>query len=149
MLKTEFISIGSDLNLAIEIVCELTAKIYIEEDNYLFTKWIDLKCNTLEQAEKLDEAMWKRPANALLPHQLIHAGDPKIRINIGYPGTKFSKNEDRSLINISPDFPLDVQDYNCYYQMVIEDGSLLREKAAETWKQSKKEGLEPEFKKWQ
>ena len=29
------------------------------------------------------------PANILLPHQLIHAGDSKVRINIGYPGTKF------------------------------------------------------------
>ena len=148
MLKTEFISIGSDLNLAIEVVCELTAKIYLKEDNYLFTKWIDLKCNTLEQAKQLDEEMWKKPANTLLPHQLIHAGDSKIRINIGYPGTKFSKDEDRSLINLSPDFSLDIKHYNCYYQMVIEDGSLLREKAAKTWTLTKKEGFEPEFKKW-
>jgi DNA polymerase IIIc chi subunit len=148
MLKTEFISIGSDLNLAIEVVCELTAKIYLKEDNYLFTKWIDLKCNTLEQAKQLDEEMWKKPANTLLPHQLIHADDSKVRINIGYPGTKFSKDEDRSLINLSPDFPLDIKHYNCYYQMVIEDGSLLREKAAKTWTLTKKEGFEPEFKKW-
>ena len=148
MLKTEFISVGSDLNLAIEIACELTAKIYLKEDNYIFTKWIDLKCNTLEQAEQLDEEMWKRPANTLLPHQLIHTGDSMIKINIGYPGTRFSNNEDRSLINLSPDFPLDIKHYNCYYQMVIEDDSLLREKAAKTWSQSKQEGLEPEFKKW-
>ena len=148
MLKTEFISIGSDLNLAIEVVCELTAKIYLKEDNYLFTKWIDLKCNTLEQAKQLDEEMWKKPANTLLPHQLIHAGDSKVRINIGYPGTKFSKDEDKSLINLSPDFPLDIKHYNCYYQLVIEDASLLREKAAKTWNQSKQEGLEPKFKKW-
>ena len=148
MLKTEFISVGSDLNLAIEIACELTAKIYLKEDNYIFTKWIDLKCNTLEQAEQLDEEMWKRPANTLLPHQLIHTGDSMIKINIGYPGTRFSNNEDRSLINLSPDFPLDIKHYNCYYQIVIEDDSLLREKAAKTWSQSKQEGLEPEFKKW-
>ena len=148
MLKTEFISVGSDLNLAIEIACELTAKIYLKEDNYIFTKWIDLKCNTLEQAEQLDEEMWKRPANTLLPHQLIHTGDSMIRINIGYPGTRFSNDEDRSLINLSPDFPLDIKHYNCYYQLVIEDASLLREKAAKTWNQSKQEGLEPEFKKW-
>jgi len=148
MLKTEFISIGSDLNLAIEVVCELTAKIYLKEDNYLFTKWIDVKCNTLEQAKQLDEEMWKKPAHTLLPHQLIHAGDSKVRINIGYPGTKFSKDEDKSLINLSPDFPLDIKHYNCYYQMVIEDGSLLREKAAKTWTLTKKEGFEPEFKKW-
>ena len=148
MLKTEFISIGSDLNLAIEVVCELTAKTYLKEDNYLFTKWIDLKCNTLEQAKQLDEEMWKKPANTLLPHQLIHAGDSKVQINIGYPGTKFSKDEDRSLINLSHDFPLDIKHYNCYYQMVIEDGSLLREKAAKTWTLTKKEGFEPEFKKW-
>jgi hypothetical protein len=32
--------------------------------------------------------------------------------------------------------------------MVIEDGSVLREEAAKTWNQAKKEGLEPEFKKW-
>jgi DNA polymerase IIIc chi subunit len=148
MLKTEFISVGSDLNLAIEIACELTAKIYLKEDNYIFTKWIDLKCNTLEQAEQLDEEMWKRPANTLLPHQLIHTGDSMIRINIGYPGTRFSNDEDRSLINLSPDFPLDIKHYNCYYQLVIEDASLLREKAAKTWNQSKQEGLEPKFKKW-
>ena len=148
MLKTEFISVGSDLNLAIEIACELTAKIYLKEDNYIFTKWIDLKCNTLEQAEQLDEEMWKRPANTLLPHQLIHTGDSMIKINIGYPGTRFSNDEDRSLINLSPDFPLDIKHYNCYYQMVIEDDSLLREKAAKTWSQSKQKGLEPEFKKW-
>jgi len=148
MLKTEFISVGSDLNLAIEIACELTAKIYLKEDNYIFTKWIDLKCNTLEQAEQLDEEMWKRPANTLLPHQLIHTGDSMIKINIGYPGTRFSNDEDRSLINLSPDFPLDIKHYNCYYQIVIEDDSLLREKAAKTWSQSKQEGLEPEFKKW-
>mgnify|MGYP001192129622 FL=1 len=148
MLKTEFISVGSDLNLAIEIACELTAKIYLKEDNYIFTKWIDLKCNTLEQAEQLDEEMWKSPANTLLPHQLIHTGDSMIKINIGYPGTRFSNDEDRSLINLSPDFPLDIKHYNCYYQMVIEDDSLLREKAAKTWSQSKQEGLEPEFKKW-
>jgi DNA polymerase IIIc chi subunit len=148
MLKTEFISVGSDLNLAIEIACELTAKIYLKEDNYIFTKWIDLKCNTLEQAEQLDEEMWKRPANTLLPHQLIHTGDSMIKINIGYPGTRFSNNEDRSLINLSPDFPLDIKHYNCYYQLVIEDASLLREKAAKTWNQSKQEGLEPKFKKW-
>ena len=148
MLKTEFISVGSDLNLAIEIACELTAKIYLKEDNYIFTKWIDLKCNTLEQAEQLDEEMWKRPANTLLPHQLIHTGDSMIKINIGYPGTRFSNNEDRSLINLSPDFPLAIKHYNCYYQIVIEDDSLLREKAAKTWSQSKQEGLEPEFKKW-
>jgi DNA polymerase IIIc chi subunit len=148
MLKTEFISIGSDLNLAVEIACELTAKIYLEEDNYLSTKWIDLKCNTLEQAESLNKEMWNKPANILLPHQLIHAGDSKVRINIGYPGTKFDKDEDRSLINLSPDFPSNIKHYNCYYQMVIEDGSVLREEAAKTWKQAKKEGLEPEFKKW-
>jgi len=148
MLKTEFISVGSDLNLAIEIACELTAKIYLKEDNYIFTKWIDLKCNTLEQAEQLDEEMWKRPANTLLPHQLIHTGDSMIKINIGYPGTRFSNDEDRSLINLSPDFPLDIKHYNCYYQLVIEDASLLREKAAKTWNQSKQEGLEPKFKKW-
>ena len=148
MLKAEFISIGSDLDLVVEIACELTAKILLEEDNYLFTKWIDLKCDTLEQAESLDKEMWCKPANTLLPHQLIHAGDSKVRINIGYPGTKFNEGEDRSMINLSSDYPLNIKHYNCYYQMVIEDGSVLREEAAKTWNQAKKEGLEPEFKKW-
>ena len=148
MLKAEFISIGSDLDLVVEIACELTAKILLEEDNYLFTKWIDLNCDTLEQAESLDKEMWCKPANTLLPHQLIHAGDSKVRINIGYPGTKFNEGEDRSLINLSSDYPLNIKHYNCYYQMVIEDGSVLREEAAKTWSQAKKEGLEPEFKKW-
>ena len=58
-------------------------------------------------------------------------------IRIGYPGTKFL-TKSTSLINISPDMPNLLDDYETYYQLVIMDGAELRKKAAETWSECKK-----------
>ena len=80
----------------------------------------------------------------MLPHQLAHKQDSVEPIRIGYPGTKFS-NKSSSLINISPDMPISLDDYETYYQLVIMDGAELRKKAAATWSECKKAGLKPEF----
>ena len=144
MLEARFIASGSSFEEALKFSCELTAKLYLGEEGFKRSNTIDIYCDNLKQAEKLDELLWEIPKEVLLPHQLIHKQDSVEPIRIGYPGTKFS-NKSSSLINISPDMPISLDDYETYYQLVIMDGAELRKKAAETWSGCKKLGLKPEF----
>ena len=144
MLEAVFIASGSSFEEALKFSCELTAKLYLGEEDFKRSKTIDIYCDNLKQAKKLDELLWKIPKEVLLPHQLAHKQDSVEPIRIGYPGTKFS-NKSSSLINISPDMPISLDDYETYYQLVIMDGAELRRKAADTWSECKKIGLTPEF----
>ena len=144
MLEAVFIASGSSFEEALKFSCELTAKLYLGEEDFKRSKTIDIYCDNLKQAKKLDELLWKIPKEVLLPHQLAHKQDSEAPIRIGYPGTKFL-NKSNSLINISPDMPNSLDDYETYYQLVIMDGAELREKAAVTWTECKKIGLTPEF----
>tara|TARA_B100001996_G_C18529873_1_gene542580 strand:+ start:219 stop:665 length:447 start_codon:yes stop_codon:yes gene_type:complete len=144
MLEAVFIASGSSFEEALKFSCELTAKLYLGEEDFKRSKTIDIYCDNLKQAKKLDELLWKIPKEVLLPHQLAHKQDLEEPIRIGYPGTKFL-NKSNSLINISPDMPNSLDDYETYYQLVIMDGAELREKAAVTWTECKKIGLTPEF----
>ena len=144
MLEAKFIASGSSFEEALKFSCELTAKLYLGEEGFKRSNTIDIYCDNLKQAEKLDELLWEIPKEVLLPHQLTHKQDSDAPIRIGYPGTKFS-NKSSSLINISPDMPISLDDYETYYQLVIMDGAELRKKAAETWSKCKKAGLKPEF----
>jgi len=144
MLEAVFIASGSSFEEALKFSCELIAKLYLGEDDFKTSKTIDIYCDNLKQAKKLDELLWKIPKEVLLPHQLAHKQDLEEPIRIGYPGTKFL-NKSNSLINISPDMPNSLDDYETYYQLVIMDGAELREKAAVTWTECKKIGLTPEF----
>ena len=144
MLEAVFIASGSSFEEALKFSCELTAKLYLGEEDFKRSKTIDIYCDNLKQAKKLDELLWKIPKEVLLPHQLAHKQDLEEPIRIGYPGTKFL-NKSNSLINISPVMQNSLDDYETYYQLVIMDGAELREKAAVTWTECKKIGLTPEF----
>ena len=144
MLEAKFIASGSSFEEALKFSCELTAKLYLGEEGFKRSNTIDIYCDNLKQAEKLEELLWEIPKEVLLPHQLAHKQDSVEPIRIGYPGTKFS-NKSSSLINISPDMPISLDDYETYYQLVIMDGAELRKKAAVTWSECKKAGLKPEF----
>ena len=144
MLEAKFIASGSSFEEALKFSCELTAKLYLGEEGFKRSNTIDIYCDNLKQAEKLEELLWEIPKEVLLPHQLAHKQDSVEPIRIGYPGTKFS-NKSSSLINISPDMPISLDDYETYYQLVIMDGAELRKKAAATWSECKKAGLKPEF----
>ena len=144
MLEAKFIASGSSFEEALKFSCELTAKIYLGEEIFEQSKTIDIYCDNLAQAEKLDELLWEIPKEILLPHQLVHQQDLEEPIRIGYPGTKFL-SKSNALINISPDIPNKLDDYETYYQLVIMDGAELRKKAAATWSECKKIGLTPEF----
>jgi len=144
MLEAKFIASGSSFEEALKFSCKLTAKLYLGEEGFKRSNTIDIYCDNLKQAEKLEELLWEIPKEVLLPHQLAHKQDSVEPIRIGYPGTKFS-NKSSSLINISPDMPISLDDYETYYQLVIMDGAELRKKAAATWSECKKAGLKPEF----
>ena len=144
MLEAKFIASGSSFEEALRFSCELTAKLFLGEEGFKRSNTIDIYCDNLKQAEKLEELLWEIPKEVLLPHQLAHKQDSVEPIRIGYPGTKFS-NKSSSLINISPDMPISLDDYETYYQLVIMDGAELRKKAAVTWSECKKAGLKPEF----
>ena len=76
--------------------------------------------------------------------QLLHGNVS----SVGLHGLGLSKNDSLEadcLINISPDLPRDLDTYQFYYQLVIMDGDKLRERAAETWAQCKKLGLDTTF----
>ena len=144
MLEAKFIASGSSFEEALKFSCELTAKLFLGEEGFKRSNTIDIYCDNLKQAEKLEELLWEIPKEVLLPHQLAHKQDSVEPIRIGYPGTKFS-NKSSCLINISPDMPISLDDYETYYQLVIMDGAELRKKAAVTWSECKKAGLKPEF----
>ena len=144
MLEAKFIASGSSFEEALKFSCELTAKLYLGEEGFKRSNTIDIYCDNLKQAEKLDELLWEIPKEVSLPHHLPHKQDSDEPIRIGYPGTKFS-NKSSSLINISPDMPISLDDYETYYQLVIMDGAELRKKAAATWSKCKQVGLKPEF----
>ena len=144
MLEAKFIASGASFEEALQFSCELAANLYLGENGLKKSRKIDIYCDDLKQAEKLDELLWEIPKELLLPHQLAHKINLDEPIQIGYPGTKFSTNSD-SLINISPDMPNTLEHYETYYQLVIMDGAELRKKAAETWSECKKIGLTPEF----
>ena len=144
MLEAKFIASGSSFEEALQFSCELTANLYLGESGFRRSKKIDIYCDDLKQAEKLDELLWEIPKELLLPHQLAHKQNLDEPIKIGYPGTKFSTDSD-SLINISPDMPNTLEHYETYYQLVIMDGAELRRKAADTWSECKKIGLTPKF----
>jgi len=144
MLEAKFIASGSSFEEALKFSCELAAKLYLGEEDFKRSNSIDIYCDNLKQAEKLDELLWEIPKEVLLPHQLAHKHNSDEPIRIGYPGTKFS-TKSNSLINISPDMPISLDDYETYYQLVIMDGAELRKKAAVTWSECKKVGLKPEF----
>ena len=144
MLEAKFIASGSSFEEALRFSCELTAKLYLGEEGFKRSNTIDIYCDNLKQAEKLDELLWEIPKEVLLPHQLTHKQDSNEPIRIGYPGTKFL-NKSSSLINISTGMPISLDDYETYYQLVIMDGAELRKKAAATWSECKKVGLKTEF----
>lgn len=145
MVATKFLSAGCSEQEALEYTCTLAAKLFLEEDNLLDIQNIDIRCQSAREAEKLDELMWIRPEDVLIPHSLTHLRDKKIFAEIGYPGSKFSSRDNKALVNLNPDLPNQISNYLVYFQLVIEDNSVLRERAAATWKECNSMGLEPTF----
>ena len=145
MLETKFLSAGSCHEEALKYTCELTAKIFLKDINFPDVKNIDIRCGSANEAEELNELLWIYPEDILIPHNLTHKKDKNIFVEIGYPGSAFSNIDNKLLVNLNPDLPNQISGYLFYYQLVIEDNSSLRERAAVTWKECKSRGLNPIF----
>ena len=145
MLETTFLSAGSTHEEALKYTCELTAKIFLKDINFPDVRNIDIRCESANEAEELNELLWIYPEDALIPHNLTHKRDQNIFVEIGYPGSNFCTKDGKLLVNLNPDLPNQISEYLFYYQLVIEDHSSLRERAAITWKECKTMGLDPSF----
>jgi len=80
------------------LACELAAKMWRNEKRVL------LACETAEQAEKLDEALWQRDPHQFVPHNLAGEG-PRYGapIEICWPGKRGNSPRD-ILINLQSQF---------------------------------------------
>ena len=94
---------------------------------------------------KLDDHLWIEPKESFIPHNLSNNRTEKDIVEIGYPGTKFSKINNKILINYSPSLPNQLSNYNEYLQIVIEDNSIYREEVAKTWSECRTMNLNPQF----
>ena len=60
MLEAKFIASGSSFEEALKFSCELTAKLYLGEEGFKRSNTIDIYCDNLKQAEKLEERCMER-----------------------------------------------------------------------------------------
>ena len=145
MLQTKFLSAGSSQKEALKYTCEIVSKIFLKDINYPDVDKIDIRCESANEAEELNELLWTYPEDVLLPHNLTHKNPENVFVEIGYPGSSFRNINNKLLMNLNPDLPNQISEYLYYYQLVIEDNSSLRERAAVTWKECTSMGLDPIF----
>lgn len=145
MLQTKFLSGGSTKKEALKHSCLFVAEIFLGNLNYPSVDKVDIRCESADEAEELDELLWCYPEDLLLPHCLTHKSQKKVFVEIGYPGSIFTAEDHKMLLNIDPDLPNQTSDYLFYYQLVITDNGELRTRAANTWKECVSMGLNPSF----
>ena len=145
MLQTKFLSAGSSQKEALKYTCEIVSKIFLKDNNYPDVDKIDIRCESANEAEELNELLWTYPEDVLLPHNLTHKNPENVFVEIGYPGSAFGENDKKMLLNLNPDLPSQISEYLYYYQLVIADNSKLRERVATTWQECKSMGLSPSF----
>ena len=76
----------------------------------------------------------------------ISKNEDHLPVQISYPGLKIDSSLFVTLINLNPDLPSDFLNYKDFFQIVIEDGDKLRERAAQSWKKCLDLNLKPQFK---
>ena len=145
MLQTKFLSAGSSKKEALKYTCELVSNIFLEDSNYPEVEKVDIRCESAKDAEDLDSLLWAYPEDIILPHNLTHKTQNDVFVEIGYPGSTFTKKDKKMLLNLNPDLPNQISEYLFYYQLVISDDSIMRKRAASTWKECKTMGLNPSF----
>tara|TARA_B100001142_G_C14049090_1_gene545145 strand:+ start:231 stop:671 length:441 start_codon:yes stop_codon:yes gene_type:complete len=143
MLEATFIASGKNLKEALDFSAILAHKVLLGKENFIQSSKLDIFSNNIEEANQLDTILWENQKYSMVSHNLVNNCSDEI-IRIGYPGTKFNLGAD-AIINISPEFPKNLDTYRNYYQLVIMDGGEMREKAANTWTQCKEMGLSIKF----
>ena len=143
MLEATFIASGKNLKEALDFSAILAHKVLLGKENFIQSSKLDIFSNNIEEANQLDTILWEKQKYSMVSHNLVNNCSDEI-IRIGYPGTKFNLGAD-AIINISTEFPKNLDTYRNYYQLVIMDGGEMREKAANTWTQCKEMGLSIKF----
>ena len=143
MVEATFIASGKTSLEALEMAASVASEVLLGSSNFIKSKKLDIFCDNIDDANKLNEILWIKPIYSIIDHDLVNQEFNKL-VQIGYTGTKFSLESD-CIINVSPDLPKNLDTYKSYLQLVIMDGSNLRERAADTWTQCKKLGLDTKF----
>ena len=143
MVEATFIASGETSTEALQMAASLSLKVLLGTDNFVRSRKLDVFCDNIKDANELNAILWDMPKYSVIDHGLVGQEENTL-VQIGYPGTKFSLKSDY-IINVSPDLPKNLDTYKSYIQLVIMDDSILRERAADTWTQCKKLGLDAKF----
>ena len=141
-MEVKFLAAGKTNEEALSFVCRLSADLVLEVGT---NQKIDIRCQNVEEAMEIDKLLWTEPEEAFLPHSLSNNRKESDLIEIGYPGTKFTKINKKILINLNPSLPNQLTNYSKYFQIVVEDESVYRETVAKTWNECKSMDLKPTF----
>ncbi len=98
MTEATFLASGNTMVEAVNFTAELSNKILLNQDDVAQAERIDIFCNDIGDAEKLDEVLWAKPKYSIISHSLVDKGQDDL-IRIGYPGTKFNSQITHTFIN--------------------------------------------------
>jgi DNA polymerase III subunit chi len=63
-------------------------------------------CESQQQAEQLDEALWQQPADAFVPHNLAGEGPPQgAPVELCWPGVKVASRRTAVVVNLMNEIP--------------------------------------------
>ena len=68
MLQTKFLSAGSSQKEAIKYTCEIVSKIFLKDANYPDVDKVDIRCESANEAEELNELLWTYPEAVSYTH---------------------------------------------------------------------------------
>ncbi len=147
MTQVEFLAGGNSIDQAIDFTCDLVGEFFISEKKEILSdSRIHIRCESTLNANKVNDKMWTKPKELIIPHNIIGKNEDHLPVQISYPGLKIDSSLFVTLINLNPDLPSDFLNYKDFFQIVIEDGDKLRERAAQSWKKCLDLNLKPQFK---
>ncbi|GIS32556.1 MAG: hypothetical protein Ct9H90mP4_04700 [Gammaproteobacteria bacterium] len=102
MLEVKFLAAGSTSEEAMSFICKLTFKLINENGA---NQKIDIRCQNIDDAMKLDDHLWIEPKESFIPHNLSNNRTEKdIVENLGTQELNFLKLIIKSLLIIVPLF---------------------------------------------
>ena len=101
MLDVKFLAAGSNAEEAMSFICKLSFNLINESKG---KQKIDIRCQNIDEAIKLDSELWINPKDSFMPHNLSNNRSEEDIIEIGYPGTNSLKIIIRFLLILTHPF---------------------------------------------
>ena len=81
MLDVKFLAAGSNAEEAMFFICKLSFNLINESKG---KQKIDIRCQNIDEAIKLDSELWINPKDSFMPHNLSNNRSEEDFIEIGY-----------------------------------------------------------------